>query len=107
MKDCLTTFVGAITAATSQIQALPGQISNGLVGAFQSLETSAKSTIEQAQEAATSANVPNTMITLITSPDTANVNVITQYISSEYPNSNVIIANNESNSFNVANSSTP
>ncbi len=107
LKDCLTTFVGAITAATSQIQALPGQISNGLVGAFQSLETSAKSTIEHAQEAATSANVPNTMITLITSPDTANVNVITQYISSEYPNSNVIIANNESNSFNVANSSTP
>jgi hypothetical protein len=107
LRDCLATFLGAIKSATSQIQAIPGQISNGLVGAFQSLETNASGAIEQAQAAAASANIPNTMITMITSPDSANANIITQYITSQYPNSNVIIANSESSSFNVANSSTP
>lgn len=107
LKDCLTTFQTAVTAATSQIQAIPGQVSNGLVGAFQSLQTSTSSTIAQSEAAANTANIPNTLITLITSPDTANVNVLTQYITSEYPNSNVIISNSEASSFNIANTSTP
>lgn len=107
LQDCLRVFSNAITAATSQIQAIPGQISNGLVGAFQNLQTGISDTIQQAEEATATANIPNTMITLITSPETADPNVITQYFTSEYPNSNVIIANSESSTFNVANSSTP
>lgn len=107
LQDCLTTFQNALKSATSQITAIPGQVNSNLLGAFQQLETSAETVISQAQAAANTANIPNTMITLITSPTTANVNVITQYITSEYPNSNVIIANSESASFNIANTSTP
>ncbi len=107
LRDCLATFTSAITAAAGQIQALPGQISGSLVGAFESLQTSAQDSVQQAQEAATSANIPNTMIVLITSPETANANIITEYITSEYPNSNVIIATTDSASYNIANTSTP
>jgi hypothetical protein len=107
LRDCLATFTNAITAAAGQIQALPGQISNSLVGAFENLAESASETVTQAQEAAAAANVPNTMITLVTSPDTANANIITEYITSEYPNSNVVIATTDSASYNIANASTP
>lgn len=107
LKDCLATFQSAVKAATNQITAIPGQVSNGVLGAFQSLQTSTESAISQSQAAANTANIPNTLITLITSPDTANVNVLTQYITSEYPNANVIITNSEQSSFNVANTSTP
>jgi hypothetical protein len=107
LKECLTTFQNAVTTATSQIAAIPGQLTNGLVGTFKELESSTQGLINQAEAAAASANVPNTLITLITSPDTANVNVLTQYITSEYPNSNVVIANSNDATFNVANSSTP
>lgn len=107
LKDCLSTFQNAVKAASSQIKAIPGQASSSLLGAFQSLEKSASGFISDAQAAANTANIPNTMITLITSPDTANVNVLSQYITTQYPNSNVIIANSESASFNVANTSTP
>lgn len=107
LKDCLLTFQTAVNTATSQISAIPGQVNSSLLGAFQQLQTSTDSTISQSESAANTANIPNTLITLITSPDTANVNVLTQYITSEYPNSNVIIANSESVTFNVANTSTP
>jgi hypothetical protein len=107
LKDCLLTFQNAVKAATSQITAIPGQVSNGILGAFQSLETSTGSAISQAESAAASANIPNTLITLITSPDTANVNVLSEYITNQYPNANVIISQTENATFNVANSSTP
>lgn len=108
LKDCLTTFQNAITTATNQIAAIPGQITNGIVGTFQELQSSAQGLISQAQQAQEQANVPNTLITIITSPENSNnVNVITEYITTQYPNSNVIVANSESASFNVANTSTP
>lgn len=107
LKDCLQTFQTAINTATSQITAIPGQSTGSLVGAFQRLETSTGSLISQSEAAANTANIPNTLITLITSPDSANVNVLSQYITGSYPNSNVIIANSESASFNIANTSTP
>jgi hypothetical protein len=107
LRDCLLTFQNAVKSATSQITAIPGQVNSSVLGAFQSLQTSTESTISQAESAAASANIPNTLIALITSPDTGNTNVLTQYITSEYPNANVIISNTESSTFNVANSSTP
>jgi hypothetical protein len=107
LQDCLGTFQNAIKTATSQISLIPGQISNSVEGAFQQLESSTASAIEQAQQAEQTANVPNTLITLINSPDTANVNVLSQYITSQYPNANVIVSNANDAAFNVANSSTP
>lgn len=107
LKQCLTTFETAVKTATSQISALPGQVTNGLVGTFQELQSSTQGLITQAEGAAESANIPNTLITLITSPESANVNVLTQYITSQYPNANVIISNSNDATFNVANSSTP
>lgn len=107
LRDCLVTFQNAITTASNQITAIPGQVSQNLVGAFKNLETSTEGLITQSQEAVASANIPNTLITLITSPDTANVNVLTEYITSQYPNANVIISNTNDATFNVANSSTP
>lgn len=107
LRDCLAVFNRAITAATGQIQAIPGQVSTGLVAAFQNLESEVKVTVQQAEQAASSANIPNTMIVLITSPETANANIIPQYITSAYPNSNVIVVSIDSATYNVANSSTP
>jgi len=107
LKDCLATFQSAVKAATSQITAIPGQVSSNLVGAFQNLETNTNSVASQAAAAANTANIPNTLITLVTSPDTGNVNILTQYITNAYPNANVIITNTDSATFNVANSSTP
>lgn len=108
LKDCLTTFSNAVKTATSQIAAIPGQVTNGIVGTFRELQSSTQGLISNAEQAAASANVPNTLITLVTTPANANsVNVITEYITSEYPNSNVIVANSESSSFNVSNTSTP
>lgn len=107
LKDCLATFQNAVKTATSQIQAIPGQVTNGIVGTFQELQKSTQGLISQSQQAAASANVPNNLITLITTPDSANANVLVEYITSQYPNANVIISNTNDATFNVANSSTP
>jgi hypothetical protein len=108
LKDCLLTFQNAVKTATSQISALPGQVTNGLTEAFGELKSSVGGLISEAESAQSSANIPNTLITIITTPtDANNVNVITEYITSQYPNSNVIIQNADAASFNVANSSTP
>lgn len=107
LQDCLRTFSTAITAATSQIQALPGQVSNGLLGAFQSLETSTTQAVASAEQQQATANIPNTLIQIVNSPDTANANLITTYITSTYSNANTIIVQSDSATFNVANTSTP
>jgi hypothetical protein len=108
LKDCLLTFQNAVKTATSQISALPGQVTNGLSEAFGELKSGVEGLISEAESAESSANIPNTLITIITTPaDANNVNVITEYITSQYPNSNVIIQNADAASFNVANSSSP
>lgn len=107
LKDCLTTFSSAITTATSQIQAIPGQVSSSLASTFQQLEKSADITLKVAQAAEAAANVPNTLIQIVTSPTTANVDSLTVYIDSAYPNTNVVISQTNSASFNIANTSTP
>ena len=107
LKECLSTFQNAVSTATKQVQLIPGQVSSSVLGAFQSLETQTTSTISNAYATANTANVPNTLITLVTSPDTANVQDLSIYITSTYANSNVIIDETQSASFNVANTSTP
>lgn len=108
LRECLTTFQRAIVTATNQIAAIPGQITSGLPETFQELESSVGDLVSEAEAAQVSANIPNTLITIITSPTNANnVNVITDYITTEYPNSNVIISNTSDATYNVANSSTP
>jgi hypothetical protein len=108
LRDCLTTFQSAVVSAVGQIAALPGQVTNGLSGTFEELKTSVGDLVSEAEAAQVSANIPNTLITIITSPtDANNVNVITDYITTEYPNSNVIIQNTDDATYNVANSSTP
>jgi hypothetical protein len=107
LRDCLTTFQGAIQSAGSQIALIPGQISNSVEDAFKDLENSTGSAISQSEQAAQTANVPNTLITLITSPDTANVDVLSLYITNSFANSNVVISDAATASFNIANTSTP
>jgi hypothetical protein len=107
LKDCLTSFQGAIQSAGSQIALIPGQISSSVEGAFKDLENSTGSAISQSEQAAQTANVPNTLITLITSPDTANVETLSLYITNSFANSNVVISDAATASFNIANTSTP
>ena len=107
LKDCLTTFQGAIQSAGSQIALIPGQISSSVEGAFKDLENSTGSAISQSEQAAQTANVPNTLISLVTSPDTANVETLSLYITNSFANSNVIISDAASATFNIANTSTP
>lgn len=107
LQGCLNNFQGAVKAATTQISLIPGQISSSVETAFQQLESSTADTIAQAQQAEQTANVPNTLITFINSPDTANLNVLSEYITTQFPNANVIISNSNDAAFNVANSSTP
>lgn len=107
LQGCLNTFQGAVKNAVNQISLIPGQISNSVEGAFQQLEKSTSSAISQAQLAEQSANVPNTLIALVNSPDSANVGVLTQYITNQFPSANSIISIADGASFNVANSSTP
>lgn len=107
IKNCLTTFQNAVKQATNQIKAIPGQVSSNLLGAFSQLQQNTESAISAAKEAQASANVPNTIISIINSPETANMNALTMYISSQYPNTNVIISQTEAATFNVSNTSTP
>jgi hypothetical protein len=107
LRNCLLNFQGAVQSAVSQISLIPGQVSNSLSDAFGQLETSTSETISEAQQAEQSANVPNTLITLVSSPENANANALLDFINSQYPNANIIITSTNSASFNVANSSTP
>ena len=107
LTECLNTFSSAIKTATNQIKALPGQVSSSLVGTFQDLQSSSLSALEAAADAQATANVPNTLIEIVNSPTTANVDTLTVYMSSEYPNTNVVIEQSNSASFNVSNTSTP
>jgi hypothetical protein len=107
LQGCLTNFQSAITSATTKISLIPGQISNSVEDAFKELQTSTISAIAQSQIAEQSANVPNNLISIVNSPDTANLNVISQYITSQFPSANVVISDANGAAFNVANSSTP
>ena len=59
------------------------------------------------EEKVVEANVPNTLIVLVTSPADANLTDVELYFTDTYANSNVILEQAESASFNIANISTP
>ena len=107
LKDCLNTFTNAINSAANQVSAIPGQVSNGLIGAFTDLQKSAEATQQAAETAQVSANVPNTLIQLVSSPSSANVDQLTVYINTAFPNTNTIIAQTTSSSYNPNNASLP
>lgn len=107
LRQCLSNFQNAIKSAGEQISLIPGQVSGSVEEALGQLKNSTDEAIVQAEDAQQSANIPNSLITLITSPESANVNVLSEYITTQFPNANVIISNVDSASFNVANSSTP
>lgn len=112
LKDCLATFVNAINAAIGQVRIIPETIAAGLSEVFQDLGNAAQSVVDEAQEVAnTSANtgvpLPNNFITYITSPESANVDLLIAYYATVYPNTNVVISQYSVESFNVANSTSP
>jgi hypothetical protein len=107
LKDCLATFTKGVTDATSQITAIPGQVSSSLATAFTELQTSAESTVAAIEEQVVEANVPNTIIVLVTSPADANLTDVELYFTDTYANSNVILDQASTASFNIANTSTP
>lgn len=107
LQNCLTNFQNSITSATNKISLIPGLISTSVENAFSELKVSTDSAISKTQIAEQTANVPNSLISIVNSPDTANLNVITQYITTQFPSANAVISDANGAAYNVANSSTP
>jgi hypothetical protein len=107
LQDCLSTFTRGITEATSQISTIAGQVGGSLTTAFIDLKETAESTVATIEEKVAEANVPNTIIVLVTSPADANMAEVELYYTDTYANSNVVLEQAASASFNIANTSTP
>ena len=107
LQDCLSTFTRGITEATSQISTIADQVGGSLTTAFVELKETAESTVATIEEKVAEANVPNTIIVLVTSPADANMAEVELYYTDTYANSNVVLEQASSASFNIANTSTP
>jgi hypothetical protein len=107
LQDCLATFTKGITDATSQISTVAQQVGGSLTTAFVELQETAESTVAAIEEQVAEANVPNTIIVLVTSPADANMAAVELYYTDTYANSNVVLEQAASASFNIANTSTP
>lgn len=113
LKECLSTFLGAINSAVGQIKSIPETVSASLSDIFSDLASSTQEIVNEVQETANTANangtivLPNNFITYITSPGTANTQELINYYSTVFPNTNVIISQYSVESFNVANSTSP
>ena len=113
LRDCLSTFLGAINSAVGQIKAIPETLAAPLADVFTDLADSTEQVINEVQDTANTANangsivLPNNFITYITSPDTANTQELINYYAEVYPNTNVVISQYTVESFNVANNTSP
>lgn len=107
LKDCLGTFTKALNDAVGQVASIPGQIENGLLGVFSHLQSSTESTVAAIQGATATANVPNTLISIVTSPTIKDVDVLNDYYFVHYPNTEITMSENTTSTFNVENISTP
>jgi hypothetical protein len=107
LKDCLATFMKGVTDAAAQIVSIPGQAASSLTTAFSDLQVSTESTVAAIETQLESANVPNAIMVLVTSPEESNVANIEIYLTETYANANVVMEQTQSASFNIANTSTP
>jgi len=89
IQQCFTNFTNAIKDVTAQVTALPGAAVGGLAGVLSQLNTSSQSALATVQEKAASANVPDSLIAIVTSPSTANVDALSSHITDNYTNLNV------------------
>jgi hypothetical protein len=71
------------------------------------LQETAETTVAVIEEKVAEANVHNTIIVLVTSPADANMAAVELYYTDTYANSNVVLEQASSASFNIANTSTP
>jgi sulfur transfer complex TusBCD TusB component (DsrH family) len=107
LQDCLATFTRGITDATSQISTVAGQVGGSLTTAFVELQETAETTVAAIEEKVVEANVPNTIIVLVTSPADANMTDVEIYYTDTYANSNVVLEQAASATYNIENTSTP
>jgi hypothetical protein len=89
IQQCFTNFTNAIKDVTAQVTALPGAAVGGLAGVLSQLNTSSQSALATVQEKAASANVPDSLIAIVNSPSTANVESLSTYITDNYINLDV------------------
>ena len=113
LKDCLSTFLGAINSAIGTIAAIPETLVSPISQVFSDLSNSTQQTIDTIKDTANNAvansevALPNNFITYITSPSPEDANNLLLYYEQVYPNTNVVISQYSVESFNVANNSTP
>ena len=111
LKECLTTFLGAINSAVGQIKSIPETLVAPLTTLFTDLASNANAITNEIRDSAnivtqnTEVALPNNFITYITSPETANTDELILYYEQVYPNTNVVISQYSVESFNVSNSS--
>jgi len=98
IQQCFTNFTNGIKDAAAQVAALPGAAAGGLAGVLSQLNTSSQSALAEVQDKAASADVPNSVIEIVNSPSTANVNSLADYISS---------SSSSNNSFSIENTTPP
>jgi len=89
IQQCFTNFTNAIKDATAQVKALPGAAAGGLAGVLSQLNTSSQSALVTVQEKAASANVPDSLISIVNSPSTANADALSAHITDNYTNLDV------------------
>jgi hypothetical protein len=89
IQGCFTNFTNAIKDVAAQAAAIPGAAVGGLAGVLSQLNTSSQSALLTVQDKVASANVPDSLIAIVTSPSTANVDALSAHITDNYTNLNV------------------
>jgi hypothetical protein len=113
LRDCLSTFLGAVNSAIGTISSIPETLAGPLTEVFEDLASSTEQTVNEIQDSAnlvtqnTEIVLPNNIITYITSPENANTEELLLYYQQVYPNTNVVISQYNVESYNIANNSSP
>lgn len=107
LKDCLGTFTKALNDAVGQVAAIPGQVEAGLLGVFAHLQSTTEAAVAEIQGNPETANVPNTLIKIVTTPTIQDIDVLNDYYFVTYSNTEVTLAENTTSTFNVQTISSP
>lgn len=105
LQDCLTTFSNAIKTAGSQFALIPDQVGASLTGVFERLQSSTEDTITTINASLATANVPNTLINIVSTTSETASQDISSYLETTYSNTIVTLSESANLNFDMAQTS--
>lgn len=113
VQGCIDQFLNSIDAFVNQLKQIPGMYEANITNMLDQLSSSTKTALNTANNtnvnnlANTTTDISNLVNITVYNTDAAHANLIMDFISTNYANAEVTLANATANSFNISTSQTP